>query len=73
MLATACALILDPKLLILDEPTSGLAPQITQELIRGIVDINKEGIAIHLGGGGEPASGPLRMSQGVFPRVRDGR
>lgn len=46
MLATACALILDPKLLILDEPTSGLAPQITQELIRGIVDINNEGVAI---------------------------
>jgi ABC-type branched-subunit amino acid transport system ATPase component len=46
MLATACALILDPKLLVLDEPTSGLAPQVTQELIRGIVDINKEGVAI---------------------------
>lgn len=46
MLATACALILDPKLLILDEPTSGLAPQVTQELVRGIVDINREGVAI---------------------------
>jgi ABC-type branched-subunit amino acid transport system ATPase component len=46
MLATACALILDPKLLILDEPTSGLAPQVVQELVRGIVDINGEGVAI---------------------------
>ena len=46
MLATACALILDPKLLILDEPTSGLAPQVVQELVQGIVDINREGVAI---------------------------
>jgi ABC-type branched-subunit amino acid transport system ATPase component len=46
MLATACALILDPKLLILDEPTSGLSPRVTQELIRSIVDINGEGVAI---------------------------
>ena len=46
MLATACALTLDPKLLILDEPTSGLSPQVTQGLIQGIVDINKEGTAV---------------------------
>ncbi len=46
MLATACALILDPKLLILDEPTSGLSPQVTEELIDGIMDINAEGVAI---------------------------
>ena len=46
MLATACALTLDPKLLILDEPTSGLSPQVTQGLIQGIVDINQEGTAI---------------------------
>jgi ABC-type branched-subunit amino acid transport system ATPase component len=46
MLATACALVLEPKLLILDEPTSGLSPQVTQQLIRSIVDINREGVAI---------------------------
>jgi len=46
MLATGCALTLDPKLLVLDEPTSGLSPQVTQGLIQGIVDINKEGTAI---------------------------
>jgi branched-chain amino acid transport system ATP-binding protein len=46
MLATGCALSLDPKLLILDEPTSGLSPQVTEGLIQGIVDINKEGTAI---------------------------
>lgn len=46
MLATACALTLDPKLIILDEPTSGLSPQMTSQLIEGIVNINKEGTAI---------------------------
>ncbi len=46
MLATACALTLDPKLIILDEPTSGLSPQVTHQLIQGIVNINNEGTAI---------------------------
>jgi ABC-type branched-subunit amino acid transport system ATPase component len=46
MLATGCALTLDPKLLILDEPTSGLSPQVTEALVEGIVKINKEGTAI---------------------------
>lgn len=46
MLAVACALILQPKLLLLDEPTSGLAPQVTEALIRSIVEINQEGTGI---------------------------
>ncbi len=46
MLAVACALLLQPKLLILDEPTSGLAPQVTESLIETIVEINSEGTGI---------------------------
>jgi ABC-type branched-subunit amino acid transport system ATPase component len=46
MLATACALLHRPRLLILDEPTSGLAPQTTQVLIDAIARINQEGTTI---------------------------
>lgn len=46
MLAVACALILDPKLLLLDEPTSGLSPQMTASLTSEIVKLNQEGVAV---------------------------
>lgn len=46
MLATACAILQQPRLLLLDEPISGLAPQTSQVLIDTIVKINHSGTTI---------------------------
>lgn len=46
MLAISSALMLDPKLLMLDEPTTGLAPVVADEVIKHILDINRNGTAI---------------------------
>jgi branched-chain amino acid transport system ATP-binding protein len=42
MLAIACALVLNPKVLLLDEPTEGLAPIIVEELLRALHRIFRE-------------------------------
>jgi ABC-type branched-subunit amino acid transport system ATPase component len=46
LLAIACALITDPKLLILDEPTTGLSPVARDVVIKTIQDINHDGMSI---------------------------
>ncbi len=48
MLALGRALMARPKVLLLDEPSLGLAPNITQELFRTIVKLNKAGMTILL-------------------------
>jgi branched-chain amino acid transport system ATP-binding protein len=48
MLAVGRALMARPKVLLLDEPSLGLAPNITKELFRTIVRLNKSGMTILL-------------------------
>lgn len=48
MLALGRALMARPKVLLLDEPSLGLAPNITQELFRTLVSLNKAGTTILL-------------------------
>jgi len=48
MLATARALMGNPKLLIMDEPSLGLSPVLVQEVANMIKDINRNGIGIML-------------------------
>lgn len=48
MLATARALMLNPKLLILDEATEGLAPLIQKELWKKLTEIKQTGVALLL-------------------------
>jgi branched-chain amino acid transport system ATP-binding protein len=48
MLALGRALMGRPSFLLLDEPSLGLAPNITQELMRTIVSLNKAGTTVLL-------------------------
>lgn len=48
MLAIARAMMSKPELLILDEPSMGLAPQIIDQILQIIVDINKNGTTVLL-------------------------
>ena len=48
ILATARALMADPKLLILDEPSLGLAPLIVSELFSILMELKREGQTILL-------------------------
>jgi branched-chain amino acid transport system ATP-binding protein len=48
MLAIACALVGNPKLLLLDEPSSGLSPLMVREIGRIVSDINQIGTSVLL-------------------------
>jgi len=48
MLAIARAMMGRPELLILDEPSMGLAPQVIEQILRTIVDINEKGTTVLL-------------------------
>ena len=46
MLATGCALMLDPDLLLLDEPSAGLAPDLVDDMFDRIDDVNDAGTSV---------------------------
>ena len=48
MLALARALVAEPSVLLLDEPTAGLAPQIVDQVLEQIREINRSGVSILL-------------------------
>lgn len=48
MLALARALVAEPSVLLLDEPTAGLAPQIVDQVLDQIGEINETGVSILL-------------------------
>ena len=48
MLAIGRALMAQPKLLLLDEPSMGLSPVLTQQILRAISDLRKDGMTILL-------------------------
>jgi branched-chain amino acid transport system ATP-binding protein len=48
MLALGRALMARPNVLLLDEPSLGLAPNVTQELMRTIVSLNRAGTTVLL-------------------------
>lgn len=48
MLAIARAMMGRPELLILDEPSMGLAPQVIEQILRTIVNINESGTTVLL-------------------------
>ena len=48
ILATARALVSNPKLLLMDEPSLGLAPLLVREVGKMILDINCRGVSVIL-------------------------
>ncbi len=46
MLAISSALLNGPRLLILDEPVSGLSPSMSDEVAKGISEINRSGVTV---------------------------
>ena len=64
MLALARALVAEPSVLLLDEPTAGLAPQIVDQVLVQIGEINRSGVSI-LVGGAECYQGVAAQQSGV--------
>ena len=48
MLAFACALMADPKVLLLDEPSAGLSPKFVGEVFERVKSVNASGLTVVL-------------------------
>jgi branched-chain amino acid transport system ATP-binding protein len=48
LLAFACAMMANPKVLLLDEPSAGLSPKLTTMIMARIQEINATGVAIFM-------------------------
>jgi branched-chain amino acid transport system ATP-binding protein len=48
MLAIGRALMAQPKLLLLDEPSMGLSPVLTQQILRALADLRRDGMTLLL-------------------------
>lgn len=48
MLAFACALTIQPKLLMLDEPSAGLSPKYMMEIFETIKKVNSKGVTVFM-------------------------
>ena len=48
LLAFACAMMSNPKLLVLDEPSAGLSPKLTAEIIDRVKTINEQGVTVFM-------------------------
>lgn len=46
MLATARALMTQPRLLLLDEPCEGIAPVLVEAMVQTLIDLRSEGLAL---------------------------
>jgi branched-chain amino acid transport system ATP-binding protein len=48
LLAFACAMMSNPKLLLLDEPSAGLSPKLTAEIVDRVKRINETGVTVFM-------------------------
>jgi ABC-type branched-subunit amino acid transport system ATPase component len=48
MLATGCALMAEPRILLLDEPSAGLSPRYAHEMLEAVRAINARGVTVLL-------------------------
>ncbi len=70
MLSIARALMLNPSLLVLDEPSEGLAPLIVHDIVRTLIALKREGLAILLV---EQTSADRARGRRPPPRRQQGR
>lgn len=48
LLAFACAMMANPKVLLLDEPSAGLSPKLVGEIIDKVKEINSSGVTVFM-------------------------
>jgi ABC-type branched-subunit amino acid transport system ATPase component len=48
LLAFACAMMANPKVLLLDEPSAGLSPKLVVEIIDKVKEINTSGVTVFM-------------------------
>jgi branched-chain amino acid transport system ATP-binding protein len=71
VLAIACALVADPRLLLLDEPSEGLAPRVVETLVEQLKMVQSAGMAMllteqHMGLVRELAGRTYTLERGVI-------